>query len=275
MNSSDLPPLHTQAPTERFSSRAEDYAKHRPTYPPEAIDLALADLGDPTDLIAADIGAGTGISARLLADRGVQVMAIEPNAAMRAAAAPHPRVEFRAGTAEQTGLANQASDLVLCCQSFHWFNQPLALAEFHRILKPGGRVALVWNDRDETDPFTQEHGQIIHQFSEPRVYDNKLRKAPDALANSPLFTHFRSQVFQHRQPLDRNGLIGLALSASYAPSAETAQPLVAGLDQLCARWVDASDRVSLAYRTYLYLADSLSLDQIALDFGKRKQKGRK
>ena len=258
MNSSDLPPLYTQAPTERFSSRAEDYAKHRPTYPPEAIAQILSDLGDPTQLIAADIGAGTGISARLLADQGVQVKAIEPNAAMRAAAAPHPLVEFRAGTAEQTGLAAQSIDLVLCCQSFHWFNQPVALAEFHRILKPSRRVALIWNDRDQTDPFTQAHGQTIHQFSEPQVYDNKLRKAPDTLANSPHFTHFRSQVFRHRQLLDRAGLIGLALSASYAPSPETAQPLIAGLNQLYDRWADSMGQVSLAYSTYVYLANSIS-----------------
>jgi ubiquinone/menaquinone biosynthesis C-methylase UbiE len=256
MNSSDLPPLHTQAPTERFSSRAEDYAKHRPTYPPEAIAQALANLGDPANLTAADIGAGTGISARLLADQGVQVIAIEPNAAMRSAAAFHPQVEFRAGTAEQTGLADQAIDLVLCCQSFHWFNQPVALAEFHRILKPSRRIALIWNDRDETDPFTQAHGQTIRQFSERRIYDNR-RKAPDALANSPLFAQFRSQGFQHRQWLDREGLIGLALSASYAPPAATAQPFIASLNQLCDRWADATDQVSLAYRTYLYLAESL------------------
>ena len=123
MNSSDLPPLYTQAPTERFSSRAEDYAKHRPTYPPEAIAQLLTGLGDPpqlvaadlvaadlvaADLVAADIGAGTGISARLLAELGMRVMAIEPNVAMRAAADPHPLVEFRAGVAEQTGLAAQS-----------------------------------------------------------------------------------------------------------------------------------------------------------------------
>ena len=117
---------------------------------------------------------------------------------------------------------------------------------------------MVWNDRDQTDPFTQEHGQTIRQFSEPHVYDNKFRKAPDALANSPLFTHFRSQVFQHRQLLDRGGLIGLALSASYAPSPEAAQPLIAGLNQLCDRWADSTDQVSLAYCTYVYLADSIN-----------------
>ena len=84
---------------------------------------------------AADVGAGTGISARLLGDRGVRVMAVEPGDAMRAAAAPHPNVRGSVGTAEATGLAPASLDLVLCAQSFHWFRAADALTEFARILE--------------------------------------------------------------------------------------------------------------------------------------------
>lgn len=84
-------------PLSRFSDRAADYAKHRPSYPTPAIDAILEGFGEPPQLVAADIGAGTGISSRLLAERGVRVIAIEPNAAMREAASPHPLVEFREG----------------------------------------------------------------------------------------------------------------------------------------------------------------------------------
>lgn len=79
-------------PTRRFSDRADAYARFRPSYPASAIDAILAGLAPPATLEAADVGAGTGIASRLLGDRGVRVAAVEPNAAMRAAAAPHPRV---------------------------------------------------------------------------------------------------------------------------------------------------------------------------------------
>ncbi|WP_295618085.1 hypothetical protein [Chamaesiphon sp. GL140_3_metabinner_50] len=86
--------LYTLNPLNRFSDRAADYVKYRPSYPAAVIDTILDGL-DAAMLVAADIGAGTGISARLLAERGVRVFAIEPNAAMSAAATPHPLVEFR------------------------------------------------------------------------------------------------------------------------------------------------------------------------------------
>ncbi len=138
-------PLHTMAPTSRFANRAEDYKKFRPTYPAAAIDAVIEGLAEARTLTAADIGAGTGISSRLLADRGVRVIAIEPNAAMREAAEPHPLVQWREGTAERTGLGDHAVDLVVCAQAFHWFEPVAAVREFGRVLKRGGRLALMWN----------------------------------------------------------------------------------------------------------------------------------
>ena len=107
------------------SQRAEDYAKYRPNYPEVAIDCILNGLDKPERLTAADIGAVTGISSRLLADRGVKVIAIEPNAVMKAAATPHSLVQFKGGSAENTELENDSVDLVTCFQAFHWFNPEL------------------------------------------------------------------------------------------------------------------------------------------------------
>ena len=138
MNSNDSQPqLSEMNPLGRFSDRASDYVKYRPSYPAAAIDAILDGLGEPSQLTAADIGAGTGISSRLLAQRGVRVLAIEPNAEMRQAADPHALVEFRAGNSEATNLPDTSIDLVTCFQSFHWFNPVLTLPEFRRILKPG------------------------------------------------------------------------------------------------------------------------------------------
>ena len=144
-------------PLSRFSDRAADYAKYRPSYPDEAIAILLEGLGNPSQLLAADIGAGTGISSPLLAQRGVRVIAIEPNEAMREAASPHPLVEFQDGAAEATNLPDTSVDLVTCFQAFHWFNPEPTLEVFHRILKPTGRLAVVWNDRDRNNELTQSY----------------------------------------------------------------------------------------------------------------------
>ena len=114
---------------ERFNDRAADYIRYRPTYPAEAVEAILDGLGEAGRIVAADVGAGTGISARLFGDRGVRVIAIEPGEAMRRAATPHPNVVWVAGRAEATGLASRTADLVLCAQSFHWFRTAGALTE--------------------------------------------------------------------------------------------------------------------------------------------------
>lgn len=153
--------LHQLNPLGRFSDRAVDYAKYRPIYPTEAIDKILEGLGDRSQLVVADIGAGTGISSRLLAERKIRVHAIEPNLEMRQAALAHPLVEWGEGTAEKTNLADCSVDLVSCFQSFHWFDPEPTLLEFCRILKPKGRVALVWNLDDRGDEFTQTCEALI------------------------------------------------------------------------------------------------------------------
>jgi ubiquinone/menaquinone biosynthesis C-methylase UbiE len=154
----------TTNPLSYFSERGEDYEKYRPIHPASAIDVILSGL-NPMQLIAVDIGAGTGIGARLLAGRGVRVMAIEPNADMRMAATPHERVEFLAGTAEQTPLEAASIDLVTSFQAFHWFDFAKSLQEFRRILKPSGRLALVWSIWDQTDAVSKEYSRLIFEAS--------------------------------------------------------------------------------------------------------------
>ncbi|MDX2213594.1 MAG: methyltransferase domain-containing protein [Oculatellaceae cyanobacterium bins.114] len=248
-------PLHTQNPLKRFSDRAEDYAKYRPRYPEEAIATLLDSVADPAQCIIADIGAGTGISSRLLADQGATVWAIEPNAAMRESATPHLRVKFHDATAEATGLSSQSVDLVTCCQSFHWFEPIATLSEFHRILKPGGRVALMWNDRDLTDPLMVDYTNSVSNASEQGFFERRDRKSPDALANSPLFQNFHTYTFTYKHPLSLKGLIGLASSASYVTkTGSTYEQLIADLQGLYQRW-QQDGCVPLSYQTYLYVAE--------------------
>ncbi len=277
----DSTPLHTLNPRQRFSNRADDYAKYRPSYPVEAIAAMLAGLGDAGKLSVADVGAGTGISSRLLAAQGANVWAIEPNAAMCEAAIPHSAVEFCAATAEATGLPDQSVQLVTCCQAFHWFEPVAALAEFQRILQPNGRVALMWNERDLSDPFTHGYTEAIRRAAEQHFFDRPDRRSASALERSPLFTHFRHLPFVNRHLLDCDGLIGLALSASYVPktgdahdrllhdlealfqqwATSTVMPAEAGTPQVAMPQVSmpqvAMPQVAMVFRTNVYLADRL------------------
>jgi SAM-dependent methyltransferase len=245
-------------PTARFSDRAADYARHRPTYPAHAIDAVLAGLGDPARLVAADVGAGTGISARLLADRGLRVLAVEPNRAMREAAEPHPRVDWREGTAEASGLPAGSVDLVLCAQAFHWFRPQEALAEFRRVLRPGGRVALLWNERDESDPTTAAYGRLVVEAAGEernaffqRVESMRFPPAPGYA------TPRHVPLPGHEQSHDLEGFLGRALSASYVPKEGPAREAVErGLRALHARAAGPDGLVRLTYRCRLLLSET-------------------
>ncbi|MGK7900825.1 MAG: class I SAM-dependent methyltransferase [Hormoscilla sp.] len=248
------PALHQMNPLDRFSDRAADYVKYRPSYPAGAIDRILQGLDRP---VAADIGAGTGIASRLLADRGVRVLAIEPNGAMRTAAAAYPLVEFRDGTAEATLLPDASADLVVCCQAFHWFNPELCLPEFRRILKETGRLALMWYDLDRSDPFTRSYRESIRVASSDHPAEKRVFSAA-ALLNSPLFGNCRCHNFSYKQELDLGGLIGRTQSISYLPRTGTVyKQLVSDLQRLHGNWVDARGMIYLLYRTMLYLADPI------------------
>jgi len=241
-------------PTGRFSDRADDYVKYRPDYPAAAIDAMLDGLGERSRLVSADIGAGTGISARQLAERGVRVIAVEPNAEMRSAASPHPGVEWRDGTAEATGLAAQSVGLVVCAQSFHWFRPREAVAEFHRILSPGGRLALMWNVRDERDVVTRGYSEETRAVAGPQPAERR-ELEPGVLDSGGGFSPPRLLTFAHAQRLDRAGLIGRAASASYVPKDPAAlAELERRLTELHARYCDRDGLVTLQYLTDLFLA---------------------
>ena len=245
-------------PTGRFSDRAADYVKYRPDYPIAAIDHMLQGLGEPSRFVASDVGAGTGISARMAAERGPRVIAIEPNAAMRAAAEPHPRVEWREGTAEATGLDDGTIDLVLCAQTFHWFRQGEAVEEFARALRPGGRLALMWNSRSRQDPLTLGYIEAIHAVNgehpaETRTFD------PDVVSAIGRFSPPRLARFDHAQTLDRPGLVGRAASASYVPKEGPAfEELVRLLNALFDRYRDERGRVTMRYVTEVWLAERIA-----------------
>ncbi|HTL88851.1 MAG TPA: class I SAM-dependent methyltransferase, partial [Leptolyngbya sp.] len=159
-------------------------------------------------------------------------------------------VGFRQATAEQTGLADQSVDLVTCFQSFHWFEPDATLEEFQRILKPSGRIALVWNTRDLSgDVFTQAYGEVIDQVSNQHPSLNRAEAYPES---SPSFEEFR---FASEQALDLPGLVGYSKSRSYVPTeGEMLDRLLQSLEALYYCYADDQGWVYMKYQTKVFIA---------------------
>jgi SAM-dependent methyltransferase len=247
-------------PTTRFTGLSDIYAKYRPSYPPAVIDTILNRCGLGESGLLVDVGCGTGISSRLFAERGVRVIGLEPNADMRARAVAHlaakgvPVPEYRAGRAEATGLPDGCAYVVLAAQAFHWFAADAALREFHRTLKPGGWVALLWNERDETEPFTAAYGAVIRTLPDTAAVEGPRHNAGDPLLAHPLFERGERLAFTNEQRLDEDGFLGRSFSASYAPrDPATSERFAQALRALFASW-QKDGFVTVRYETSLYLA---------------------
>ncbi|MDP9149350.1 MAG: class I SAM-dependent methyltransferase [Myxococcota bacterium] len=242
---------------ERFSDRVADYVRYRPGYPEALVDLLRVDCGLGPGAVVADLGSGTGILTRALLATGSFVAAIEPNAAMRDAAerdlAGEARFRSVDASAEATTLAGKSVDLVTAAQAFHWFDPARARAEFERILKPGGWVALVWNDREDS-ALNRDYEDMLERLApayaavreRDRATQSKMRSffAPE----SP-----RRARFSNEQRLDEAGLLGRLESSSYVPRA--GQP---GYDAVAARAREIyrahqrDGHVTLAYETVVW-----------------------
>jgi SAM-dependent methyltransferase len=247
-------------PTDRFTGLAEVYARCRPDYPVAALDAIISHCGLGPASVIVDVGCGTGISTRLFAERGFRVIGVEPNADMRLKAETTPSPvsahlpEYRPGRAEATGLSDGCADVVLAAQAFHWFEPEPTLREFHRILKPGGWDVLMWNERDPRDAFTAAYGEIIAREAHGKAVEAQRHRAGEALLQSPLFRNAQVSRFSHEQALDEEGMLGRALSASYAPREPAAmEAITRDLRNVFARH-QRQGAVRLVYETSVYLA---------------------
>lgn len=210
------------APEQRFSDRVENYVRYRPGYPQEILTMLQREIGLTSHAIIADIGSGTGISAELFLRFGCEVHAVEPNREMREAAerllSRHPGFHSVNGGAQATTLPDQSVDLIVAAQAFHWFNTPETRAEFNRILKPGGHVVLIWNERKlDATPFLRAYEQLLLTCATDYTQVRHENIDEGALRSFFIGSH-DTHTFPNEQRFDFEGLKGRLLSSSYAPS---------------------------------------------------------
>jgi SAM-dependent methyltransferase len=195
-----------------FERGAADYERGRPGYPAEAVELLLAELGVTAGSLVLDVAAGSGKFTRELVSRGVRVVAVEPVRSMRAALPPE--IEALDGTAEEIPLADAAVDAVTVAQAFHWFDGDRALAEIHRVLRPGGRLGLIWNRRDQRSELQRELSAIVDPYrgDAPAYGTGAWREAFD---RTRLFTPLEERHFPYAVEADGETLVARVTSISF------------------------------------------------------------
>jgi SAM-dependent methyltransferase len=249
-------------PTLRFSNRVADYVLYRPRYPHGVLDVLRDRLGLVPESIVADIGSGTGFLAELFLANGNPVYGIEPNREMREAGerllTDYPNFTSIDATAEATTLADSSVDFVTAGQAFHWFDPERAKAEFRRILKPGGHIALVWNQRQVgSSPFLVAYEELLRAYADD--YDDVCHRAMAANDEGRLREFFAPDpmgvevIPEHIQRFDFDGLKGRLLSSSYMPTEGDPRyvPMIAALRSIFDRF-QSDGAVRFEYDTMIY-----------------------
>jgi len=241
----------------RFSNRVANYVKYRPGYPPQVIDLFKSEISLTPASVIADIGSGTGLSTRPFLENGNQVYGVEPNPVMRQAAEDYlkdfPNFISHDGTAENTNLSDGSVDFVIAAQAFHWFDPDKTRSEFQRILKPGGYIALIWNERQlDTTEFLKQYEALLLKYATD--YDKVRHENIDQQRLGAFFgADYRRSTFPNEQEFDFQGLRGRLLSASYMPAEDDPRfsSLENELKELFAKHSE-NDRIKLLYDTNIY-----------------------
>jgi ubiquinone/menaquinone biosynthesis C-methylase UbiE len=210
-----------------FDRQADAYDRGRPGYPAEAIAFVIETLRIGPAATVVDLAAGTGKLTRELVPTGAELIAIEPVAGMREVLSRslrdvRPEILVADGTAESLPLDDASVDGVVVAQAFHWFDGPRALADLARVLRPGGRLAVVFNVRDERDPVQA----ALERIWEPYRGDTPTHRTgawQRAFEPADRFTPLAHQSFGNDQRVSADQLVDRVVSVSFIATLDEAQ----------------------------------------------------
>ena len=242
--------------TERFSDRVDNYVRYRPGYPKGVMDLLRNDCGLRAEHAVADIASGTGIFSRVLLENGNRVIAVEPNAKMRAASShlqqAFPLLKVMSGTAERTELPDDSVDFITVAQAAHWLEPAKARQEFERILKPRGWCVLIWNERlSKGSAFLEEYEMLLQNYCPE--YKDKRHGQTSRIAQEFFPEGYRERIFANNQQFDHEGLMGRLLSSSYCPlqGDPNYRPMLRELERMFRAHAE-NNEVQFKYETRVY-----------------------
>jgi SAM-dependent methyltransferase len=243
---------------QRFSNRVADYVRYRPGYPAGVIEALRSECGLRPGHCVADIGSGTGFLSELFLKNGNRVYGVEPNEAMRLAGeeylASYDNFSSVNGSAEATTLDAASVDFVTAGQAFHWFEPEATRREFLRILKPGGWVLVVWNDRRVSEtPFGRDYEELLMRFGLDYA---RVREAYPQMQDMTNFFgegKFREVELPNEQTLDHDGLVGRLCSSSCVPKEDHPNfaPMIAEVEKIF-RTHAVNGSVRMEYATQMY-----------------------
>lgn len=220
------------------------------------IDVLRQECGLTPGSLVADIASGTGLFTRLLLENGNRVFGIEPNENMRRAGeeflAAYSKFVSVNGTADNTTLAGDSVDLITCAQAAHWFTREKAMSEFQRILKPGGYLVLIWNDRRTGSAFAEKYENLVVKYGTDYSEVQRLGRVINGCEFfAPLPCTKRTLL--NYQDLDYESLEGRLLSSSYAPQRGEpgCEPMLAELRKIFEEY-QRGGRVRMEYDTNIY-----------------------
>ena len=237
-----------------FARAADVYERARPEYPPEAVAWLVDRLGLRPGRIVVDVAAGTGKLTRLLVPTGARVVAVEPLAEMRAQLERAvPQAEALEGTAEALPLPDSSADAVTAAAAFHWFRRDEALAEAARVLRTGGRLAVVYNKRDPESGLQRALTKLIERAGADLAWMRSVD--PGAiLEESAEFESPEYAEFRHEQRFDPDGLVERVSSISYVAllEGEEREELLAQIRELGER--QPSSPFAFPYVTQIWVS---------------------
>lgn len=241
-----------ESPHTRFSKTVEDYRRYRPSYPDLMVEWLAERAGLAVGAEVLDVGCGTGITSRLFADHGYRVTGVDPNEDMLAPARAEGGATYLNGTAEQTGTPDDAFDLTISGQAFHWFEIEPAIRELKRTLRPGGVSSAFWNVRIEGG-HARDYAALLAEHS--IEYCGTPQKSPTLMSLRAATASMQPEekCLTCFQELDFAGLLGRARSSSYVAHGVRDRPAFeAGLREIFERYAE-DGRVRLEYETIAVL----------------------